>query len=91
MKVTWDAHISWNTKYHGDVPSIEQPPHRVSIASAYEAKQATDQLLKQDAIEKSSSAWASPILSFFFLVGKKFPPPPFNLSRSTDRCFKVAG
>ena len=46
---------------------IKQPPRRVPIALAYEEKEAVDQLLRQNIIERFSSPWASPIV----LVHKK--------------------
>ncbi len=51
----------------GDAAPIKQPPRRVPIALTHEEKQAMDQLLKQDVIEKSSSPWGSHIV----LVRKK--------------------
>ncbi len=51
----------------GEAKPIKQPPRRVPIALSQEEKQAVDQLLKQDVIERSTSPWASPIV----LVRKK--------------------
>ena len=61
------THLAEHCIETGDARPIRQPPRRVPMAFAGEEKEAIEQLIKQGVIQKSNSAWSSPIV----LVRKK--------------------